>query len=427
MKFDRAFKSAAVCMMAVLFFVSASYAKGPIKKQVPRAKYVFFFIGDGMGFSHVALTEAYLATEHGNVPGSDPLCFTQFPVMGMATTYSYSNMITCSSAAATALATGHKTRNNIVGMGPDSTNLRQFTYFLHDAGVKVGIMTTVTIDHATPAGFYAHSADRDGYYDIAMQLPKSGFEFFGGGGFDGVNNKKVANAKKNIYDNVAKCGYTVAYGVDDYKAKKAAGAKKMILFQSDTSRVNDILPYVVERTPKDLTLKQVVTSAIDFLYNPNDKGFFMMCEGGKIDWAAHGNYIPGVVTETIDMDEAVKVALEFYKKHPSETLIVVTADHETGGVTLGRTSGYTFDLSGVDKACKQVSDKKLTVDNYLEQVPADSLNKAAHIGWTTSSHTGGAVPVFAIGACSQMFGGRQNNTDLPKKIYKAMGFGELKN
>jgi alkaline phosphatase len=312
-------------------------------------------------------------------------------------------------------------------MGPDSTDLRQFTYFLHDAGVKIGIMTTVTIDHATPAGFYAHSADRDGYYDIAMQLPKSGFDFFGGGGFDGVNSKKIPNAKHNIYDNVAKCGYTVAYGVDDYKSKKAAGAKKMILFQADTSRVNDILPYVMERRPQDLTLKQVVASAIDFLYKPNDKGFFMMCEGGKIDWAAHDNDMAGVITETIDMDEAIKVAFEFYKKHPKETLIIVTADHETGGLTLGRTKGYTFDLSGVDVTLKKVQKEKITVDNYLKQEPVDSLSKAANIGWTTSSHTGGAVPVFAVGACSQMFSGRQNNTDLPKKIYRAMGFGELKN
>lgn len=426
MKFKRVLQNAFLCLAAITFVVSASYAKTPVK-SAPKAKYVFFFIGDGMGFAHVALTEAYLATEHGNVPGSDPLCFTQFPVMGMATTYSYSNMITCSSAAATALATGHKTRNNIVGMGPDSTNLRQFTYFLHDAGVKIGIMTTVTIDHATPAGFYAHSADRDGYYDIAMQLPKSGFDFFGGGGFDGVNNKKISNAKKNIYDNVAKCGYTVAYGVDDYKSKKAAGAKKMILFQPDTSRVNDILPYVMERKPQDLTLKQVVESAIDFLYKPNDKGFFMMCEGGKIDWAAHDNDMAGVITETMDMDEAIKVAFKFYKKHPKETLIIVTADHETGGLTLGRTKGYTFDLSGVDVTLKKVQNDKITVDNYLKQEPVDSLSKAANIGWTTSSHTGGAVPVFAVGACSQMFSGRQNNTDLPKKIYMAMGFGELKN
>lgn len=426
MKFRRILQSGVLCLAAVTFVISASYAKTPVK-NTPKAKYVFFFIGDGMGFAHVALTEAYLATEHGNVPGSDPLCFTQFPVMGMATTYSYSNMITCSSAAATALSTGHKTRNNIVGMGPDSTDLRQFTYFLHDAGVKIGIMTTVTIDHATPAGFYAHSADRDGYYDIAMQLPKSGFDFFGGGGFDGVNSKKVPHAKQNIYDNVATCGYTVAYGVDDYKSKKAAGAKKMILFQADTSRVNDILPYVMERRPQDLTLKQVVASAIDFLYKPNDKGFFMMCEGGKIDWAAHDNDMAGVITETMDMDEAIKVAFEFYKKHPKETLIIVTADHETGGLTLGRTKGYTFDLSGVDVTLKKVKKEKISVDNYLKQEPVDSLSKAANIGWTTSSHTGGAVPVFAVGACSQMFSGRQNNTDLPKKIYRAMGFGELKN
>lgn len=414
MKTKRFFSGIALFVAAFVFIASPSYAQAQKK-----AKYVFFFIGDGMGFSHVALTEAYLATEKHEI-GSEPLCFTQFPVMGMSTTYSASNMITCSSAAATAMATGIKTRNNMLGVAPDSTDMRQVTYDMHDAGFSVGIMTTVTIDHATPGGFYGHSADRNDYYSIAMQLPKSGFEFFGGGGFDGANSKKIKNAEKNIFDECAKDGYTVAYGVDDYKAKKA-DAKKMILFQADPSRKNKILPYVIGRTPKDLTLKQVITEAIDFLYKPEGKGFFIMCEGGKIDWAAHSNDMAGVVMETLDMDEAVKVAFAFYKQHPDETLIVVTADHETGGVTLGRTKGYTFDLSGIDKVVKEAAQSNVTVDDYMEQQPLDSLSKAARIGWTTRSHTGGAVPVFAVGAGSRMFSGRQNNTDLPKKICKAMG------
>lgn len=413
-----------VCVLLSIIVAVNSFAEQPATPDRPKAKYVFLFIGDGMGFSHIALTEAYKATKQHKI-GSEPLLFTQFPVMGMATTYSHSNMITCSSAAGTALATGYKTNNHVVGMGPDSVRVRAISYKLKELGYKIGIMTSVTIDHATPAAFYGYSTDRNGYYTIAMQLPETSFDFFGGGGFQGSKDTTVKNAKQNIYDKVAKYGYTVAYGLNDYKAKKAEGAKKMILFQEDTAKVNEILPYVIGRKESDLKLKEVLTSAIDFVYRPEDKGFFMMCEGGKIDWAAHSNDVAGTIMETLDMDEAVKVAYEFYKQHPSETLIVITADHETGGVSLGRKKGYVFNLSGVDKAVKKVDNKHITVENYMSQKSLEKESKKAQIGWTTSSHTGGAVPVFAIGAGSRLFAGRMNNTDIPNKIMKAMGVAPL--
>ncbi len=390
---------------------------GHCKEQKP-AKYVFLFIGDGMGFAHVALTEAYLATKKGKI-GSEPLLFTQFPVLGMATTYSYSNMITCSSASATALASGFKTRNGMVGMYPDSTNVTQITYKLKDQGYKIGIMTSVTIDHATPSGFFGHNVSRKNYFQLAMELPTSGFDFFGGGGFQGVKDKKEKDAEKRIYDNLASYGYTVAYGLEEYNRKKS-GTDKMVLFQADKSKKDEILPFVIGRKSTDLTLAQVLRSAIDFIYKPNDKGFFMMCEGGKIDWGAHNNDVASTIFETLDMDEAIAVAYEFYKQHPDETLIVVTADHETGGLALGRKSGYTFDLSGIDASIKKVDSQELTVENYMEKEILDTISKAAKIGWTTSSHTGIYVPVFAVGAGSNLFAGRINNTDIPLNILKAM-------
>ena len=123
--------------------------------------------------------------------------------------------------------------------------------------------------------------------------------------------------------------------------------------------------------------------------------------------------------EMLDFDQAIAVAYEFYKKHPQETLIVVTADHETGGVTLGRGKGYAYDLSVVKQAEKAT--EGTDVSNYMNDISKDSLSVVAKIGWTTTSHTGGAVPVFAVGAGSGMFAGRQDNTDIPKKICKAMG------
>ena len=389
-----------------------------------KAKYVFLFIGDGMGFSHISLTEAYKAALD-NKKGSEPLTFTQFPVMGMATTYSESNPITCSSAAGTALSTGFKTNNHMLGVAPDTTDLESISYKIHNAGFPVGVMTSVTIDHATPGAFYAHSASRNDYFKIAMQLPKAGFEFFGGGGFQGAHPKlgDTVNTAENLNNQILaeanNNGYTVVYGADDFKAKKGE-AQKIIMFQ-EREKANEILPYALLRKEGDLALKQVVKSAIEFLDKGN--GFFIMAEGGKIDWAAHSNDVANTVYETMDMDEAIKEAYEFYLKHPDETLIIVTADHETGGVSLGRKTGYQYDFSDIISTMDTIKNVATSPEDYMKRIPVDSVSIKAKIGWTTVSHTGGAVPVFAIGAGSEQFAGRQDNTDIPKKICNAMGIG----
>ena len=408
------FKSLLLLAVTVLFLASCG-AQGETK-----AKYVFYFIGDGMGFSHISLAEGYLATKEGKI-GNNPLCFTQFPVMGMATSYSANKYITCSSAAGTALATGTKTNNGMLGTTPDSTNLTAISYKIHNAGFPVGITTSVTIDHATPGSFYANSTARSDYYSISEQLATSGFEFFGGGGFYGAKDKR--HQEKSLYDIAQENGYQFAYGVEDYKVKKSSGAEKVILFQEDEAKRNNDLPYVYERVEGDLQLPQVVEAAVDFLNN--EKGFFLMVEGGKIDWAAHSNDGKGTILEVLDLAEAVEVAYQFYLKHPEQTLIVITADHETGGIALGREKGYNMYF---DKLESQNTSKDNTVSansyeagtgNGKEEI--DQLTSDARIGWTTSSHTAGNVPVFAIGAGSELFAGKMDNTDIPKKICSAMG------
>lgn len=403
MKFRGFFRRTLALLMAAALAFSTSYAQD-------KAKYVFLFIGDGMGLAHISMTETWLSQKDGKISNT-PLGFTQFPVMGVATTYSASNIITCSSAAATALASGYKANNGTVGIYPaDSIPLHQISYKLKELGYKIGIMTSVTIDHATPACFYAHNERRKNYFEIAMELPESGFDFFGGGGFEGARNKEIKDAADQIYNKINEYGYTVALGVDDYKAKKA-GASKMILFQDGKKKRDSALHTVIGRKDGELTLAQVLESAIDFIYSPDGKGFFIMCEGGQIDWEAHSNKAAGVIAETIDFDKAIAVAYEFYKAHPDETLIVITADHETGGLTLGREKGYTFDLTVYNDAINGKPVRKEAID---------SLNKAARIGFTTKGHTGIPVPVFAVGAGSQMFSGRIDNTDIPKNIMKAM-------
>ncbi len=376
-----------------------------------KAKYVFYFIGDGMGFTHVAAAEAYLAQERG-VIGMDTLSFTRFPVLGLATTYSASNPITCSSAAGTALATGCKTKNGMLGVTPDQQPLTSIAYKIHDAGYAVGVTSTVGVNHATPAAFYGHSKSRNDYYDIIKELPLTGFEFFAGGGIIDACGKD--NNQRSAYDIISEGGYTVAYGIDDFNAKK--GEKKFLLV--DTVESEDAVPYAFGRPEGALTQAQIVEAAISILER-NQKGFFLMSEGGQIDWGAHSQNLAATIFEVLDFSSAIQVAVGFYEKHPDETLIVITADHETGGIALGR-DHYNFDLTVIDELTSP--DAPHSVKDYMSSKEAvGDLNQRAGIGWTTFSHCGAPVPVWAIGVGSENFAARQDNTDIPKKICAAMG------
>ena len=398
-----------VLAAAVLLLVAVSCGR----QEEQKAKYVFYFIGDGMGFTHVAAAEAYLAQERG-VIGMDPLCFTQFPVLGEATTFSASNIITDSSAAGTALSTGEKTKNGMLCIAPDSTTQQKsIAYKIHEAGFSVGVMSTTPINHATPAAFFGHNIKRGNYYAIGKEIPQTGFEFFAGGGLLHPMGKDSCETK-SLYEIVAEGGYTIANGYEDFLAKK--DAERIVLVQSEGS--DKICPYALGRPEGALTLSQIVEAAITVLER-NPKGFFMMAEGGLIDWTAHSQDLAGTIFETLDFDQAIQVAYAFYEKHPKETLIVVTADHETGGIALGR-KGYTYDLTVIDKI-KNAS-ASTDVEQYMNDPKSiDSVNEEARIGWTTTSHSGGPVPVWAKGVGSQLFAARQDNTDIPKKICAAMG------
>lgn len=462
-------------LMYVLFFVllaGTSYAG--------QAKYVFYFIGDGMGVNQVNGTEMYLAEQEGRI-GVKPLLFTTFPVASVATTFSATNSVTDSSAAGTALATGEKTYNGAIGMDDEKNVLQTVAEKAKKAGKKVGITTSVSVDHATPAAFYAHQPNRSMYYEIALDLPKAGFDFHAGGGFLKPATTADKKAAPSIFPILEEAGYTIARGLDEYKAK-AADAKKMILIQEEGAQPS-CLPYAIDRKEGDLTLAEITESAISFLTKGSNKGFFLMVEGGKIDWACHSNDPATVFEEVIDMDNAVKVAYEFYKKHPKETLIVVTADHETGGLGLG-TGKYELHLKSLlnqkqsqDLLSKAITDlrkeksgrasweqvkalladkmgfwkelsltweqEKMLRDEYetsfvknkvvfeeslyaktepLAAAARKVMSQIAMVGWTSTGHTAGYVPVFAIGAGSDLFTGKMDNTEIPKRIAKAAGY-----
>lgn len=462
-------------LMYVLLFVlltGAAYAQ--------QAKYVFYFIGDGMGVNQVNGTEMYLAEQEGRI-GVKPLLFTTFPVASFATTFSATNSVTDSSAAGTALSTGAKTYNGAIGMDDNKEVLQTVAEKAKKAGKKVGVTTSVSVDHATPAAFYAHQPNRNMYYEIALDLPKANFDFYAGGGFLKPTTTYDKKEAPSIFPIIEEAGYTIARGLDEYNAK-AADAQKMVLIQKEGADPS-CLPYAIDHKDGDLTLAEITESAISFLTKGNNKGFFLMVEGGKIDWACHGNDPATVFEEVIDMDNAVKVAYEFYKKHPKETLIVITADHETGGLGLG-TSKYELYLKSLanqkqsqELLSKAITDlrkekenkvsweevkalladrmgfwktlpltweqEKMLRDEYedsfvknhvvfeeslyaktepLAAVARKVMSQIAMVGWTSPNHTAGYVPVFAIGAGSKLFVGKMDNTEIPKRIAKAAGY-----
>lgn len=458
----------------MLFLLVALAAKAQ------QAKYVFYFIGDGMGLNQVNTTEMYLGEQQGRI-GTEPLCFASFPVAGMATTFSASNSITDSAAGGTALATGVKTYNGAIGVDVNKERVMSVAERAKRAGKKVGVTTSVSVDHATPAAFYGHQPDRSMYYEIALQLPEAGFDFYAGSGFLKPARTFDKKDAPSIYPIIEQAGYTIARGIDEYQAK-AGGADKMVLIQKDGTDASS-LPYAIDRNEGDMTLAQITESAIDFLSRDNKKGFFLMVEGGKIDWACHSNDPATMVKEVIDMDNAVRVAYEFYKKHPKETLIVITADHETGGLGLGN-SNYTLNLKSLDCQKQSVDllsraltdlrkakgnkatwedvkalltermgfwgeltptweQEKMLRDEFessfvrnkvvfeeslysktepLAAVAKKVLSQMSKLGWTTGSHSAEYVPVFAVGAGSKLFMGKMDNTDIPKRIAKAAGY-----
>jgi len=461
-------------LFMVLFAVSV---------QAQQAKYVFYFIGDGMGVNQVNGTEMYIAANQGRI-GYEQLLFSSFPVATVASTYSASNPITDSAAAGTALATGIKTYNGAIGLNDNKERIVSVAEMAKAAGMKVGVTTTVSIDHATPASFYAHQERRQMYYEIATDLPKSNFDFFGGSGFLRPETTIDGKPAPSIYPMIDEAGYVIAHGVEEYNAKKNS-TDKMILVQPSGAVKVESLPYAIDRKPGDLTLAQITESAIDFLTkDKKSKGFFLMVEGGKIDHACHANDAGTAFEEVIDMDEAVKVAYEFYKKHPKETLIVITADHETGGIGLGNSNYWLYLENFKSQKCsaeefsKVVTDYrrdhqkdaswdgvksllteyfgffdkvkltwaeerklrdayeesfvnnniKFTEDLYSKTDPIATVAKqvmstSAHIGWTTGGHTAGFVPVYAIGAGANLFmNGKINNIDIARNIAKAAGY-----
>lgn len=292
-------------------------------------KYVFLFIGDGMAANHRLMAGQFLKDT-----GRGPLAMDRLTVKGLTTTLSADRLVTDSAAASTALACGIKTKNKMLGCDPDGNYVPSCATLAKEAGKKVGIITTVTTTHATPAGFYARGLPRGKNYRIAADLVNSGFDFFAGGGLDRKYNDKKSRAYKNygnIYDYAKKKGYNVVTSKKDFLALKPSDGKVLTRF------TDLVYPYDIDITSDEAelypTLAQLLEKCVEMLDNP--EGFFIMIEGGRIDWSAHANDTATTVREIIALDGALRVALDFMKKHPEETLVIATGDHETGGLSTG--------------------------------------------------------------------------------------------
>ncbi len=446
------------------------------------AKYVFLFIGDGMAMPQRAAAQFYLKAkaegkvEEGGKPvGIVKLMMSNFPAYGMTSTYSYNAVITDSAASGTALASGEKTLSGVVGMDPSkSKKLPTIAEMCRDMGMKVGIVSSVSIDHATPACFYAHQPTRNNYWEISMELGESGFDYFGGGQMRGETPGKRKDRASPVEHAKSK-GYVIADSREKLNALKPD--QKAFAF-SPVVDGSCALYYDMDRTDEMISLAEFTRKGIELL--DNEKGFFFMVEGGKIDWACHANDALAAIQDTLAFDAAIKEAYEFYRRHPEETLIVVTGDHECGGMTLGyagtkyasfyekltsqKMSHEAFDKLVAEKAkskasfdevlpliednfgLAELSDQEMQMlkDAWAAQVegkddpilyggyPALSVtcthikNHHAGIAWTSYKHTAVPTPTSAVGVGCDMFNGYYDNTEIPKRLFSIMTGGERK-
>lgn len=443
-----------LCLSAILAVGCLSATAGDAPK------YIFYYIGDGLGMQPLMTAQAYNRDILNN---EKPLLMLQFPVASWAMTYSASSPITDSAAAGTALATGFKTINGMLGVTTDTVPVFSVARELKDRGYGVGVITSVYADDATPGAYYAHVASRGMYYDIDVQAAQSGYDFIGGAGLKGLkdNNGNPTDIPELLREN----GVQLVRGRDGIKE---INSEKVILLSpqgmSDTN-----IGYTIDSIPGALTLPLITETCLAHLEKQSPHKFFMMVEGGNIDHALHANDAGTAITEIINFNDALKIAYDFYLEHPDETLILVSADHDTGGMShvkdglryykyvkiskeefnnyckgiLRSKMVYTWNdmkqyltenfglfnhikVSDEDEAAlKNKFDETFELRNSADQKTLyasfnafsvavfDIINNATGTIFTTTGHSGNPVPVFAVGVGSERFKGANNNIDLP--------------
>ncbi len=296
-------------------------------------KYIFLFIGDGMGNEQVQIASFFKgATENDGAVVQSPLTFMGFPHVGSVTTYDSTSFCPDSASTATSIATGNKTKSGTINMDPETLTqpFETISEKLHSQkGYKVGVLSTVNMNHATPAAFYAHQDSRKNYYAIGQEMTESGFEFFAGGAWLAPTDKD--EDKTDLNELAAQAGYTVVTTQTDAQALGADSGNVLIIAEALAD--GDAMNYELDAAEGEWRFADYVKKGIECL--GDEQPFFMMAEGGKIDWACHANDAASSIHDTMALADAVQVAVDFAKEHADETLILVTGDHETGGLTIG--------------------------------------------------------------------------------------------
>ncbi len=344
-----------------------------------RVRNVILLIGDGMGLSQVMLARMKAMGAEGK------LNMQLLPVHGLIRTHSADKLVTDSAAAGTALACGVKTKNGMIGMAPDETPYCSILEAAQDKGMATGLVATSTISHATPASFGSHVKSRKMEPQIAEQLIGNRINvLFAGGRKYFLPQSNADSGRKDDRDLIVEAeeaGYTVIETTN--QLRWVHGPRVLGLFQLDGLTTFAPEPMLAEMTKKAITLlDETATDSRKY-----GQGFFLMVEGSQIDWACHANDAANCVRQTLLFDEAVRAAVDFALAD-GRTLVVVTADHETGGLTIP-----DGDLKG------------------------DEIK----VHWSTKGHSAAPVPVYAIGPRSDLFGGVYDNTEIPQRIATALG------
>jgi len=456
-------------MKKIVLFVGALFIA---LQSFGQAKYVFLFIGDGTGANIVNYTQFYKGALEEKI-GPSPLIFSTFPVCNVATTYEYQGKVTDSAASGTAIACGKKTSNGTLGLGPEGDRYTSIAETAAMKGKKVGIMTSVQINHATPAAFFGHQKSRNNSDELIADMLAAQFDFYAGSGI--LKSDKYTT---DVFEDCKNAGYTVCRNNDDFKSNYK-NSERILFIPDEDHAVKDAIDRQGMKPGESVCISDYLSSAIDFFMKDGcEKGFFIMCEGGIIDHLNHGNDAAGAVREVLDFEDAVKIAYDFYLQHPDETAIIVTADHDTGGPGIEvnpqtilnlqyqkhsvetmtkllkekmKEKGKTpltweevkaflseetgmwskFEVSKRDDAyIKGVYDKTIAVnqtgnvtDEYGYNHNAEIVAKAAGVvargagfKYTTGSHTSAFVPVFYIGPKPELFSVMMDNSFFYNKI-----------
>ena len=330
-----------LAVIAIVFAFAASAAN---------PKNIILFIGDGM-----STPQRMVAEEFARANGRKALLMNSLPYQTNTRTKSANAIITDSAAAATAIACGVKTNNGMLGVDPRTNRLESVAEVAKKSGRKVGIVTTVAVVHATPGGFYAHRRNRGLSYQIALDLVASGFDYFCAGGvYDKFDDRKDPEYRGNVFDLARQAGYAVC--IDDRKAwsSLAPGSKSWSVFGAGG------MQFSIDADGSQPTLAEIVAKGIELLDNPD--GFFLMCEGGKVDYAGHANDAATDLREVLALDDAVEVALRFQERHPDETLVLTTGDHETGGLSMG------FAGCGGHFKVELLAHQKISVEKFSDEI-----------------------------------------------------------